>query len=117
MREGNPHSSIGDDCVLPDQLRGRGVGSRGGEFGLLWAVFSDGIRTYCEAVLDGSTSSFTYREVHCWIFREGSEEGITSFAGLCELFGLDPRSMRRALLRFREHPSAEVLEVFTIKVA
>ena len=104
------------DLVLPEQFgRGSALG-RSGEFGLLWKVFTDGIETYCREILRGSTSDRAYREVECWIFRSNSD-AITSFATLCELFGIDGRRMRRALIRFRDHPSEGILNLVAVKAA
>lgn len=115
-REEDLDPRIQSGFTLLEKAPHRGVAGRADEFGLLWAIFSDGIRRYCEEVVQGSTNTFAYREVQRWIFRESSD-AVTSFSTLCELFGIDARPMRRALLRFREHPSREILNVFLIKVA
>jgi hypothetical protein len=112
----DPNSMIEADFILPCQLEGGSVAGRTGEFGLLWAVFTDGIQSYCREVLRGSTESLTYREVQRWIFRPNSD-AITSFSNLCELFNIDPRKMRRALLRFHEHPSADLLSLLAVDAA
>lgn len=112
----DPKSLIEAEVILPEQLHNGSVANRAGEFGLLWAVFTDGTQTYCREILHGSTTSFTYREVERWIFRPNSD-AITSFSSLCELFGIDPRRMRRALLRFREHPSEGILSLLTVSAA
>ena len=112
----DPNSRIEPDFILPSQLQSASIAARTGEFGLLWAVFTDGIQSYCREVLRGSTESLTYREMHRWIFRPNSD-AITSFSNLCELFGIDPRKMRRALLRFQEHPNAELLSLLSVDAA
>jgi len=112
----DPNSLIEADIILPEQLQGGSVAARTGEFGLLWAVFTDGVQTYCREVLSGSTTSLTYREVERWIFRPNSD-AITSFSSLCELFGIDARRMRRALIRFREQPSEGILNLLTVSAA
>jgi len=112
----DPNSLIEADFILPEQLGGTSAALRTGEFSLLWAVFSDGIQSYCRQVLRGGTRSLTYREVEQWIFRPSSD-AITSFSSLCELFGIDPRRMRRALLHFRENPQQGILELFTRNAA
>ena len=99
--------------VLPQQLGDGRLATRGGEFGLLWAVFTDGIETYCREILRGNTQNLAYREVDRWIFRPTSD-AVTSFANLCEIFGMDPRRMRRALIRFREHPSEGILNLMAM---
>jgi hypothetical protein len=108
----NPNSLLEVDFILPEQLEVGGVANRTGEFGLLWAVFTDGIQAYCAEILRGSTTSLTFREVERWIFRPNSD-AITSFSSLCELFEIDPRRMRRALIRFREHPSEGILNLLS----
>ena len=112
----DPNSLLEADFILPAQLEGGSVAGRTGEFGLLWAVFTDGIQTYCREILRGSTAGLTYREVERWIFRPNSD-AITSFSSLCELFGIDARRMRRALIRFREHPSEGILNLLTVNAA
>jgi hypothetical protein len=112
----DPNSLIEPDFILPSQLQGSTVAARTGECELLWAVFTDGIQSYCRGVLCGSTESLAYREVHRWIFRPNSD-AITSFSNLCELFGIDPRKMRRALLRFQEHPNVDLLSLLSVDAA
>jgi hypothetical protein len=112
----DPSSLLESDTILPAQLEDSGVAGRTGEFGLLWAVYTDGIQTFCREVLHGTTTSLSYREVERWIFRPNSD-AITSFSTLSELFGIDPRRMRRALIRFREHPSEGILNLLTVNAA
>jgi hypothetical protein len=82
---------------------------RHGAEALLWAVFIDGIETYCRAVLIQATQSLDFREAECWIFSRHLDGGVTAFPNLCELFGVDPRRLRRGLLRFRENPQVDVM--------
>lgn len=112
----DPSSLIQSDFILPSQSQDDRVASRTGEFGLLWAVFSDGVQTYCREILRGSTASLTYREAERWIVRPNSD-AITSFSSLCELFAIDVRRMRRALLRFRDQPSEGVLNLLSVHAA
>ncbi|HSD09675.1 MAG TPA: hypothetical protein VLF14_01730 [Candidatus Binatia bacterium] len=112
----DPNSLLQVDFILPEQLENDAVANRTGEFGLLWAVFTDGIQTYCREILRGSTTSLAYREVERWIFRPNSD-AVTSFSSLCELFGIDARRMRRALIRFRENPSEGILNLLSVHVA
>jgi hypothetical protein len=107
----DPTTLIEPEVVLPEQFYGSSK-ARTGEFGLLWAVFIDGIQTYCREILRGATNGLAYREVERWIFRPDSD-AITSFSTLCELFGIDPRRLRRGLLRFREHPDRRILEILS----
>ena len=112
----DPNSLPEADFILPEQLVNGSVADRNGEFGLLWAVFTDGIQSYCREILRGSTTSLMYREVERWIFRPNSD-AITSFSSLCELFSIDARRMRRALIRFREHPSEGILNLLSVNAA
>ncbi|MGH7819384.1 MAG: hypothetical protein ACREQ9_06410, partial [Candidatus Binatia bacterium] len=112
----DPHGLLEPDFILPEQLYEHSNANRTGEFGLLWAVFVDGIQTYCREVLRGATRGLAYREVERWIFRPDSD-ALTSFSNLCELFGIDPRRMRRGLLRFRENPDAKVLDILKLNAA
>src|SRR5947207_11618099 len=90
----DPASLMEGDRILPEQLRGKG--NRSGEIDLLMAVFEDGIRTYCEEIARGSTTSPKYLEVEDWILRSDSD-AVTSFASLCELFGIDAQRTRGVL--------------------
>ena len=110
------NSLLEADFILPEQVESSTVANWTGEFGLLWAVFTDGIQAYCREILHGSTTSLTYREVERWIFRPNSD-AVTSFSSLCELFGIDARRMRRALIRFREHPSEGILNLLSVHPA
>jgi len=112
----DPNSLLEADIILPEQLKSGSTAGRTGEFSLLWAVFTDGVQTYCREVLRGTTTSLAYREVERWIFRPDSD-AITSFSSLCELFEIDTRRMRRALLRFREQPSEGILNLLTASAA
>lgn len=112
----DPSSLIEAEFILPSQLEGGSVANRTGEMSLLWAVFTDGVHTYCREVLRGSTNSLAYREVERWIFRPNSD-AITSFSSLCELFGIDVRRMRRALVRFRECPTTRILSLLNVDAA
>jgi hypothetical protein len=112
----DPNSLIEAEFILPSQLEGSGVANRTGEFSLLWAVFTDGVHTYCREVLRGSTNSLAYREVERWMFRPNSD-AITSFSSLCELFSIDVRRMRRALVRFRECPTTRILTLLNVDAA
>ena len=83
---------------------------RPGARALLWAVFLDGIGTYCRAIATRSTAGREYREAESWIFgRRG--DGLTGFTSLCDLFGLDSTKLRRELLRFRDEPRPELLRL------
>ncbi|MGH7897767.1 MAG: hypothetical protein ACREQQ_07435 [Candidatus Binatia bacterium] len=112
----DPTSLLEPDFILPEQLGAASAVARNGEFALLWAVFADGIQSYCREVLRGATEGLAYREVERWIFRPNSD-ALTSFSSLCELFGIDPRRLRRALLHFRENPDRGVLQILTQNAA
>src|SRR5688572_13498402 len=87
-----PSSLIEPDCVLPEQFFAHDRVPRHGARALLWAVFIDGIRTYCAEV--GRPNGLAYREAAGWIFRPDSE-AATSFSTLCLLFEIDARQLRR----------------------
>jgi len=107
-RAGHRSSLLDVEILLPEQVEtSRGIRDSA-EISLLWAIFCDGIQTYCREVLRSSTDSLAYREVHRWIFRSHSD-AVTSFASLCDLFAIDTRKLRLALTRFREHPSEALL--------
>ncbi|MGH7819797.1 MAG: hypothetical protein ACREQ9_08490 [Candidatus Binatia bacterium] len=82
---------------------------RHGAEALLWRVFIDGIESYCRAILSGATNGLQYRESEVWIFSSHLDGGLTSFTNLCVLFNVDPRRLRRGLLRFRENPRADIV--------
>jgi hypothetical protein len=67
-------------------------------------------------VLHGTTRGLVYREVERWIFRPDSD-ALTSFSNLCELFDIDPRRLRRGLVRFRDNPDRRVLEILNLNAA
>ncbi len=77
-----------------------------GELGLLWAIFDDGIQTYGQEVVQGTTSTLEYREVERWVFRSG-DDAVTSFGSLCDLFGIDLKRMRGLLLQLRDQPNPD----------
>jgi hypothetical protein len=101
----DPASLRVPEIILPVQMGGGG--NRSGELDLLRAVFEDGIRTYCKEIVRGSTTSLDYREVDDWIFHSDSR-AITSFATLCDVFGIDAEGTRVALRRLRSHSREEV---------
>ena len=81
---------------------------RQGAQALLWALLITGIETYCRGILSGATEGLEYREAERWIFSP-YDRGFTGFANLCEVFALDTRSIRRALLAFRDDPRPEIM--------
>ncbi len=112
----DPNSLIESEFILPSQMDGSSVANRTAEFSLLWAVFTDGVQTYCREVLRGSTDSLAFREVDRWIFRPNSD-AITAFSNLCELFGVDVRRMRRALVAFRKCPNTRIPSLLNVDAA
>ena len=112
----DPNNLLEPDFILPEQFNDTSNRVRTGEFGLLWAVFVDGIQTYCREVIRGATNGLAYREVERWIFRPDSD-ALTSFSNLCDLFGIDPRRLRRGLLRFRENPDRKILDILNLHAA
>lgn len=111
----DPISLLEPEFLLPEQNSGEAT-PRKGEFALLWAVFIDGIRTYCQEVLKDRTTSLAYREVERWIFRPESDV-VTSFSSLCQLFEIDSRRLRRRLIQFRDAPDAGLLDELESKAA
>ena len=103
----DPTSLLEPEIVVPAQLDRESVSRRQGEIGLLWAVFLDGITTYCREVTRGALTSLAYREAHQWIFRPDSD-ALTSFSTLCTIFQVDPRRLRRRLMRLREEPNLDI---------
>lgn len=93
--------------VLPVQMSGGGESRRTGAVGLLWALLVDGVRVYCTEILAGRRAGLAYRETERWIF-DSESLSPTSFAGLCQIFDLDARSLRRGLLEFRDHPRPRI---------
>ena len=103
----DPTALLEPDLVVPGQLDESSEPRKQGEIGLLWAVFLDGLSTYCREVSRHDETSLAYREVHHWIFR-GDSDALTSFSSLCEMFGLDARRLRRRLLALRENPNSDL---------
>lgn len=109
-------SMLEPDSLLPSQFHTDSLERLSGARGLLWAVFLDGIQTYCQAVSRRETHTLEYREANRWIFRPDSD-AITSFTALCALFQIDPRRLRRRLLDYRETPSGTLAEIFELQAA
>ena len=103
----DPTALLEPDLVVPGQLECNAEPLKQGEIGLLWAVFLDGLTTYCREVSRHDTTSLAYREVHHWIFR-GDSDALTSFSSLCEMFGIDARRLRRRLAKLREQPDCDL---------
>mgnify|MGYP005840395805 CR=1 FL=1 len=94
---------IAEDVVLPEQffLRG-GTSQRSGERALMWAVLTDGIECYRKHI-DATVAAdrVSFLEAESWIFRNDYDWPF-SFVNLCEVFGLDPAGIRRALLLWKK---------------
>lgn len=112
----NARSLIEPDLILPEQHFEARSREKTGEVGLLWAVFIDGIRAFCGAILTNARGDLAYREAERWIFRPDSG-APTSFATLCTLFDIDARELRRRLWSFRERPTPEVARIFESEAA
>ena len=93
---------LGASAVLPAQyFRSRGQAGASGERALLWAVLSDGIEVYRHnANAQPAAERVEFAEAEDWIFRT-DWEWPCSFVNLCEVFGFNPYSVRRQLLRER----------------
>ena len=78
----DPTALLEPDLVVPGQLDEGSEPRKQGEIGLLWAVFLDGLSTYCREVSRHDETSLAYREVHPWIFR-GDSDALPSFSSLC----------------------------------
>jgi len=102
----DPTSLLEPEFLVPSQVAPDGARKQG-EMGLLWAIFLDGVTTYCREVSRGDLNSIAYREAHYWIFRPESD-ALTSFASLCQVFQIDTRRLRRRLMRLQSEPNAEV---------
>ena len=109
-------SSFQGDPALMDQFGNAARAPRSGERALLWALLVDGLQTYCHALQRGKTATPEYRETERWLFHSDAV-GITSFLGLCDIFGVDSRALRRRLLDFRERPSREFTELLQAEAA
>lgn len=87
--------------VLPEQFWDvrRGHAADGGERALMWAVLADGIDCYQRnARATSAQQRLEFLEAERWIFRTDWDWPF-SFVNLCELFGLEPRGVRQALVR------------------
>jgi hypothetical protein len=111
-----PELNIEPEIILPSQCLSHRPHDMSAERALLWAVFIDGIQSYCVQVIIGAVHGPEFREVERWIFSR-EEDALTSFHSLCELFEIDARGLRRGLLEFREHPTREVAQYFRREAA
>lgn len=96
------------DTLAPSQFwdRVRSTRSHLGEHGLLFAVLEDGIDTYMK--YRGTRSPFgraLFEEAQAWLNEDAAD--LCSFRSLCELFDLDPDSMREGILRLAPPVDAE----------
>lgn len=106
----SPLSLFEPELVLPEQLESHCHPNRhSGAFRLLWAVFLDGVQTYCRLILGNATHAPSFREAEDWIL-DDEAVALTSFVNLCQLFNIDPLELREALLEFRRNPRQGVLE-------
>ncbi len=94
------HDLFGPDLVLPEQfygVRGEGCPLRG-ERALMWAVLTDGIETFWRTSQSHAERDVEeFEETRVWV-QATDWDSIFSFVNLCELFGMDPTSVRSALL-------------------
>jgi len=101
------------DIVLPCQFfRGRGYGEvASGEIALRFAILEDAIECFRrQFVSSGSTVRKLAREAERWLFRDRPGWPF-SFASVCEVLGVDGRSLRRELARWRREPPTDLRQV------
>jgi len=92
---------LAPDCILPmqyfDQVQKRFSAVAEGR--LLLAVLQDAINCYLEDVnCTGRHARARFREVNDW-FNARNCHDLFAFESICEVFGIDPPSVRRALRR------------------
>ena len=69
---------------------------------LMLAVLEDAVRCFQDNVLEqGETKKTFFAEVEEWFLNEGDEWAF-SFENICDALGLNPRYVRRGLLRWKE---------------
>ena len=74
------------------------MGQQAGETVLQWEVFQDGLRQFREMTEDQTChNSPAMKEEEQWVLSDESEWPF-SFVSLCEKFGMEPTSVRHALL-------------------
>lgn len=91
---------FGPDLVLPEQFfpDRPGASALSGERALMWAVLVDGIESFRRTAHSGlERDREEYVETVDWLMAT-DWESVFSFGNLCEMFGFDPWSFRRALL-------------------
>jgi hypothetical protein len=97
------HDVFGPDLVLPEQYfpEHPGASALSGERALMWAVLVDGIESFrrtAHSRLERDREEF--EETIAWLLAT-DWESVFSFANLCELFGINPAPLRRALLTWQ----------------
>ncbi len=93
------YRQLESDCILPVQYFGRLQQSlsTGAEGKLLLAVLEDAIRCYMDnANRTSRRALIQFREVNDW-FNARNCHDLFAFETICEFFGIDPGSLRRAL--------------------
>jgi hypothetical protein len=90
------------DCVLPEQFwETKDGGHLSGERALMWAVLADGIDCYRRNAHATSLQQRSeFHNAERWVLSTDWDWPF-SFVNLCELFGFDPKGVRRALRRFK----------------
>lgn len=99
------------DMLLPVQFFSDRllVGRTSGELALRWAVLAEGLSRYWRLAADHSQhSSEEFREEEWWVFGDDPDWPF-SLNSLCEVFGIEPNSVRAALRSWKERhvPKAE----------
>jgi hypothetical protein len=90
---------LSPDQFFSDRLL---VGNAPEELSLQWAVFMDGLQQYwtlAENEIGRNSEEFIQEEA--WMLVD-DEEWPFSFAHLCEIFGLQPTSVRASLVAWKE---------------
>jgi hypothetical protein len=71
------------------------------ERALMFAVLAEAVETYQKFALSKSAQGQAlFREAEAWFWGQESES-LFSFLTICEVFGLDPASLRRGLTQWR----------------
>lgn len=72
---------------------------------LLWTVLYDGLRQYC--VHAHLPESHEFREGKEWLLSNDNDWPF-SFINLCAYFGIEPQSLRDAMIRLRKNTQKEI---------
>jgi hypothetical protein len=77
------------------------MGTTFNELLLQWAVLSDGLKRYCALAENESChTSEDFLQEEAWLMAD-EKDWLFSFASLCRQFGVEPESLRGALLKWK----------------